>query len=387
MYKYLLVLVLLPVLVQAQNDTAASNLCQGAYYTEEQAVKVHEGFAKTYHDAASWQKRVVIIKQGILDGAELTHMPAKTALHVIVTGKRTVNNYIIENIAIETLPGYYLTGNLYRPADTTIITAGILSPHGHFQNPDGRFQPDEQKLCATLAQMGATVFVYDMVGYGDSKQCKHEIPKAFKLQTWNSIRALDFLLSLPRVDSTRIGITGASGGGTQTFMLTAIDNRIKVSAPVAMVSAYFFGGCVCESGMPIHKRPNNQTSNVEIAAAAAPRPMLLVSDGDDWTKNVPKVEYPYIRNIYGYYGKQQDFENVHLPNEKHDYGPSKRQAVYAFFVKHLGLNMGRLNTNGLVDETGCTVLTQNELGVWNAAHTLPANAVMGDAAVGKLLEW
>jgi len=387
MYKLLLVALATPLFAVAQKSNDTSNLCQGDYYTPAQAIKMHEAFAKTYHDAATWQRRAAIIRTGIIEGAELTHMPAKKPLHVIVTGKRKEGNYIIENIALETLPGYYLTGNLYRPADTTMITAGILSPHGHFHEPDGRFQPDEQKLCATLAQMGATVFVYDMVGFGDNKQCAHEIPKAFKLQTWNSIRALDFLLSLPRVDSTRIGITGASGGGTQSFILTALDDRIKVSAPVVMVSAHFFGGCVCESGMPIHKRPNNQTSNVEIAALAAPRPMLLVSDGDDWTKNVPNVEYPYVRNIYTYYGKQGDVENVHLPNEKHDYGPSKRQAVYAFFAKHLALNMSVVQKKGVVDDSNCTVLTQAELGVWNNTHTLPANAVMGDAAVGKLLEW
>jgi len=305
----------------------------------------------------------------------------------MVTGRRQGSGYTVENIAIETLPGYYLTGNLYIPADTTKPTAGILSPHGHFRQPDGRYQPDEQKLCATLARMGATVFAYDMVGYGDNKQCTHEIPRVLKLQTWNSIRALDYLLSLPWVDSTRTAVTGASGGGTQSLLLTALDNRIKVSAPIIMVSAYFFGGCVCESGMPIHKRPNNQTSNVEIAALAAPRPLLLVSDGGDWTKNVPNIEYPYIQNIYRYYGNIQDVENVHLPNDVHDLGPGKRMAVYAFLAKHLRLNIASASNSGVIDETNSVVFTPEELAVWNSAHPLPANAVKGDMAVGGLLEW
>ena len=386
MYKILLA-VLLPLQLLAQPPIDTASLCRDAYYTQEQAVKVHQAFAKTYHDKATWQKRAAIIRTGILEGAELTHMPAKTTLNIIITGKQTANNYTVENVAIETLPGYYLTGNLYIPADTGKRTAGILSPHGHFRNPDGRYQPDEQKLCATLARMGATVFAYDMVGYGDSKQCSHQIPRTLKLQTWNSIRALDFLLSLPWVDSTRTAITGASGGGTQSLLLTAIDNRVKVLVPIIMVSAYFFGGCICESGMPIHKRPNNQTSNVEIAALAAPRPLLLVSDGGDWTKNVPDVEYPYIKNIYNYYGNVQDVENTHLPNDVHDLGPHKRMPVYAFLAKHLKLNLAAVGTNGVIDETNSTVFTPEQLAVWNDGHPLPSNAVKGDEAVGRLLVW
>ncbi|HWB28557.1 MAG TPA: acetylxylan esterase [Chitinophagaceae bacterium] len=385
--RKLLLPILLPLFLHAQYQPDTADLCRGAYFTLEQAITAQQNFAKTYHDAATWQQRAAMIKANILQGAELTHMPAKTPLHVIVTGKMALGKYTVENIAIETLPGYYLTGNLYRPADTTKPMAGILSPHGHFQNPDGRFQPDQQKLCATLAQMGATVFTYDMVGYGDSKQCKHEIPKALKLQSWNSIRALDFLLSLPNIDTARIGITGASGGGTQTIILTALDDRIKVSAPVVMVSSYFFGGCVCESGMPIHKHGSFQTNNVEIAACAAPRPLLLVADGDDWTKYVPFTEFPYIQNIYSYYHKASNVENVYLPLEKHDYGPNKRQAVYAFFIKHLALNSAELNTGGMVDESHCIMFAPQALAVWNKTNPLPSNAVVGDDAVMKLLEW
>lgn len=387
MKKALLLLLWMPLGALAQFNPAKPDLCQGAFFSEAEAVKVHQDFAQTYHDRNSWESRTRQIRQGILEGAELTHLPAKKSLQVIRNGRKVMNGYIVENVAFESLPGYFVTGNLYSPTKPTTSVAGVLCTHGHGNNPDGRFHEQMQKRCATLARMGAVVFALDMIGYGDSQQCSHKIPKALKLQTWNSIRAIDFLLSLPGIDSTRIGVTGESGGGTQTFLLAALDNRVKVSVPTVMVSAHFFGGCVCESGLPIHKRPSHQTSNVEIAALAAPKPMLLLSDGKDWTKNTPRVEFPYIQNIYRYYGAEDKVENVHFSEEGHDYGPSKRQAAYRFLAKYLNLDIKGVTKNGQVDETNSTLLTQDELTVFNQQHPRPSSAVVGDEAVAALLDW
>ena len=359
-------------------------LCQGAYFTEEQG----KAFLEQHIPASlqDWQNRAAEIRSHILEGMELTTIPPSPGTPAIINEKKIMDGYTIENVAFESLPGFYVTGNLYRPLKKQKSYAGILSPHGHWHNPDGRFQEQMQIRCAMLARMGAVVFAWDMVGYGDAMQCNHKLSKALKLQTINSTRALDFLLSLPGVDPKRIGITGASGGGTQTFLLTALDQRIKVAVPCVMVSSYFFGGCTCESGMPIHKKGSYQTNNVEIAALAAPRPMLLISDGDDWTKHTPEVEYPFMQKVYALYGKKSSVASVHLPNEKHDYGPSKRKAMYPFMAKYLKLDKKAVeDANGNIDESKIKVWEPSALQVFTDAHPRPANAVQGDEAVMKLL--
>jgi len=362
----------------AQAAVEEPQLCVGSYQSEQAGKEQLARFAATYSNQAEWQQRAQRIREGILQGADLWPLPKKCPLNPIIHSRRVHDGYSIENAAFESLPGVFVTGNLYRPTKGTGPFAAVLCPHGHWSDPNdyGRFRPDMQKRCATFARMGAVVFAYDMVGYGDWANAgwKHTCPDVFKLQLWNSIRAVDFLTSMKDVDPKRIAVTGASGGGTQSFMLAAVDDRIAVSVPVVMVSAHFFGGCVCESGMPVHKHKGYETSNVEIAAAAAPRPMMLVSDGDDWTKNTPNVEYPYIRNVYSLFGAADKVEYVHLPKEGHDYGVSKRMAVYKFLARHLGLSLANVSDgNGSVCEDFVVIEPKDSLYVFDKDPPRPAS--------------
>ncbi len=359
-------------------------LCMGPYWTEDEANLVMKEFASEWEDLVSWEARAKRIKQGIIEGMQLDKMPAiEGNFNVLLSKKRIMDGYSVENIAIESFPGFYITGNLYRPLEEKEKYAAVLCPHGHLK--DKRFTNYVQLRSAVLARMGAIVFAYDMVGYGESDQVNHKMPIALLLQTWNSRRVLEYLLSRPDVDPERVGMTGGSGGGTQTFVLTAIDDRIKVSVPVVQVSAHFFGGCVCESGMPIHKSKDHQTNNVEIAALCAPRPMLLISNGADWTRNTPRIEYPYIQKVYALYNAEHKVENVHLPTEKHDYGYSKRTAAYNFFAHHLGLDSGNVPYDDGYIEDFVTLLSVEELKAFNEIHPRPGNLLEGDDAVIEYL--
>jgi uncharacterized protein len=330
-------------------------LCPGAYYTELQGREKLAEYARTYSDRAGWAKRAQNIREGILRGADLDPLPERTPLKPILRHEEARSGYSITNVAFLSTPGFSVTGNLYRPwpRKKGQRHAAVLLAHGHAADPatGGRFAESKQKLGGLLARAGAVVFAFDMVGYGEARQHVHKSEVTLKLQLWNAMRAVDFLESLPEVDPGRIGMTGESGGGTQTFLLAAVDPRIAVSVPVVMVSAHFFGGCECESGMPIHRSPRHETTNAEIAALAAPRPQLVISDGADWTKNVPDVEFPYIRNVYRLYGAESRVENLHLSGEGHDYGPSKRAGAIAFLGRTLGLDLDRVKTAAGFDES------------------------------------
>jgi len=350
-------LFLIPVLIisctnkvkQVDGDIGKSDieLCVGEYLTEAEAVQKLEELSNNYSTADDWKARSKAIRQHIYNGAELAKIPKENWEYPIKVVRGEINEmdgYSVENISLEMHPGYFVSGNLYRPLNVVEKIPAILCPHGHWFQPEdyGRFRPDMQLRSASLAKMGAVVFAWDMYGSGEDTQHTHHSPDALAFQCYNGIRILDFISSLDYVDTDRIGITGASGGGTQTFLISALDDRISVSVPTVMVSAHFYGGCVCESGMPIHKSGDFETNNVEIAASIAPKPLMIIGDGDDWTKNIPNVEFPYIKRIYELFDAADKTEYAYFEDEVHDYGFSKRTAAYGFLAKHLDLDMTQI---------------------------------------------
>lgn len=340
-----------------------------------------------YASLDEWTKRRDWLRMQVRVAAGLWPEPEKCPLNAKVFGKIEGDGYTIEKVYFESYPGLYVTGNLYRHSrppqgaaatDAAGKSPGVLCPHGHWKS--GRLEQTEigniPARCIMLARMGCTVFAYDMVGYNDSaRQFDHRkinTPEldlwgitSMHLQTWNSIRAIDFLQSLPEVDPERIGVTGASGGGTQTFMIAAVDDRVKVTCPVNMISHTMQGGCSCENAPCLRI----DTNNMEIGALFAPNPMLMVSATGDWTKDTPQVEYPFIKSIYALYGKADNVENTHI-DAGHNYNQQSREAMYRFFAKHL-LGWPEEKANA-IKEHDIPMYNPEELVVWSDQTTLPA---------------
>ncbi len=343
--------------------------------SERLALEQLERSRAKYTTAEAWAKRRAELRRSFLEGAGMWPLPERMPVKAVVRDRRTYEGYTVENVAMETLPGFYCTGNLYRPTTHDKPGPAILHPHGHFQ-PLGRFREEQQVACVQFARMGATVFSYAMVGWQDSQQTTHKDPLVLALQTWNSIQALDFVSGLEGTDPTRIGVTGASGGGTQSVYLALVDDRIKASAPVVIVYPWTEeDGCRCEGGLPVMSRAGSNA--IELAAATSPRPQLLISVGHDSTKTFPTVGFPFIQQMYKVAGAPGAVHNAHFPEEEHDFGPSKLREVSRFFVETLGLKP-------IPDNTAKTAIEPPKaLEVFNAEHPLPPNAIHGTDAVAK----
>ncbi|WP_461451563.1 DUF4974 domain-containing protein [Mucilaginibacter sp.] len=339
-----------------------------------------DSIANLYHDEKSWEQRKALLRPELYKALDLSPLPAKPDSKPIITTKRIYNGYTVENIAIEILPGLYINGSLYKPLHYKGKIPVMLSPDGHWEKQ--RYRADCQLRCATLARMGCMAYSYDLFAWGESllqfKPEDHRTSIAQVVQNLGAIRIIDYLLTLKETDPARLGISGGSGGGSHTVLMAAIDPRIKLSAPVVSVSSYFYGGCPCESGMPIHM-VGGGTDNVELAAMAAPNPQLLITDGKDWTAHMPEHDFPYLQKVYGYYGESNKVENVHLPNEGHDYGPSKRNALYPFVAKYFHLDIKKIeDKNGKIDESEVTIEKEPLMYVFgDHGQYLPKDAIMG----------
>lgn len=371
--------------------------------------------------AEDWRKRADRVRRQMLVSQGLYPLPAKTPLNPVIHGKVDRDDYTVERAYFESFPGFYVTGSLYRPKGKSVLLPGVLCPHGHWA--DGRFHDAGEKAveeqfknggekymengrsplqarCVQLARMGCVVLHYDMIGYADSTQISFDIAHRFAkqrpemntadnwglfspraeahlqsvmgLQSYNSIRALDFLSSLPDVDPQRIGVTGASGGGTQTFMLVGMDARPAVAMPAVMVSTKMQGGCTCENASCLRIR----TGNVEFAGLFAPKPLGMTA-AKDWTDEMRTKGFPELQQLYKLLGVPERVMLHERLEYGHNYNLPSREAMYAWFNKYL-----RLGVDEPIVEREFKRLSTEQMTVWDERHPKP---IGGDDFERRLL--
>lgn len=372
----------------------------------------------------AWAARADVVRKQVLVSQGLWPMPTKAALKPVIHGKAERDGVTVEKVYFESAPGFFVTGSLYRPTGKKGPFAGVLCPHGHWAN--GRFydagdaQVRQQIVVGAerfeksgryplqarsiqLARMGCVVFHYDMIGYADSTQIGFDVAHRYAarrpqmekpdawglfspqaelrlqnvmgLQTLNSIAALDFILSLPDVDPNRIGVTGASGGGTQTFLLSAIDPRVTVQFPAVMVSTAMQGGCTCENCSLL--RVN--TGNIELAGLFAPKPLGMVA-ADDWTKEIMTKGMPELVKLYEMLGAKDNVKATAYLHFPHNYNQPSRAAMYSWFNKHL-----KLGLQDPIVEGDFEPLSQAELTVWDEQHPKPPSGDDFERSLTKTL--
>lgn len=297
-----------------------------------------------YADKAQWEARRDSLRREVRQRLELDAFLDSCVLGKPLLSKvRKHDGYTTQNICIELTPGQHLFGTIYASTKKG-QHALIVCPDGHWPM---RYRKDEQQRLGTLARMGAVCVDFDLYGWGESEREvgaeAHHTSRAHVYQAACGYILLDYMLKNRKdIDPARVGVMGGSGGGTHTVLLSLLDDRVTASAPVVHLASHFDGGCPCESGKPVQLAAGG-TCEPELAAVMAPKPMLIVSDGGDWTSSVPTLEYPYLQRIYGFYGATDKVRNVHLPSERHDFGKNKRQAVYDFFIDVFHLDPSMLD--------------------------------------------
>lgn len=350
--------------------------------TPEDGTKMLAYLNGLYCDSASWNLRREALKKEVRERLQIDPVLAKRVQNKPILSKiRKFDGYTVQNFALETLPGLYVNGSIYTPLSKG-KHALILCPNGHWGG--GRYNSDEQTRFATLARMGAVCVSYDLFGWGESalqvSMTAHRTSVAHIIQIMNGITILDYMLTRKDIDTKRIGANGGSGGGSQVVLLSVLDDRFTAACPTVSLASHFDGGCPCESGMPVSLSCGG-TNNAELMAVFAPKPVCVISDGGDWTASVPTLEYPYLQRVYGFYKAQNNVSNVHLLNEKHDFGVNKRTAVYDFFASVFQLDKKNIDEKKVTIEPEKAMYSFGDNG-----EKMPANAIRDFKQVERMFD-
>jgi hypothetical protein len=275
---------------------------------------------------AGWPQRRLAVRAHVADCLGLSPEPPRGPLAVQVHGELARDGVRVQRVTWEGLPGTRASGWLWLPDPLPKgRVPAVLCPHGHWD--DGAVDPVVQTRCIAFAKFGWICLGIDSVHVEDVAAGVSSIG----VMTWNNIRALDLLCARSDVDAKRIGVTGASGGGQQTYYLMALDDRIAAAAP--MVMACYFANIITDTDA--HCACNHLprlaagTDVIEMCAVFAPRPALFGSVTGDWTHDFPEHGLPELRALWTHLG-QDGWPKSRHANEGHNYDRPMREVVYGF---------------------------------------------------------
>jgi cephalosporin-C deacetylase-like acetyl esterase len=303
-------------------------------------------------------RRRAYLRERMLD--DLGGFPERTPLNAHVVGVLQRPAYKIEKVIFESQPHFYVTANLYLPTTGHPPYPAILFPLGH--EPGGKTNPTWQQMLGSLATKGFVALTWDPIGQGERLQIYDEDLRESKVgdsttehtvigtqclligdhlaryTIWDGMRALDYLLSRPEVDPTRVGLTGNSGGGTHTAYIAALDDRIQVAAPSCYITSWrlmlhTIGPQDAEQTFPFWLRDGFDYS--DYLYAFAPKPYLLLSAIRDFFPIAGAREtLAEAVRVYSAIGAKENL-NMFEADDGHGYNKPRRLAAYKWFGRLL----------------------------------------------------
>jgi len=284
--------------------------------------------------------------------------------------------YRIEKLYYESLPHLYVPANLYIPDGTTNPVPAILYVCGHSRTQKVHYQAHARKF----AQLGFVCLIIETIQWGEvrgehwgcyARGWFHWYSRGYTpagVELWNAIRGLDLLSQRSEVDGDKLGVTGISGGGAQTWFIAAADPRIKAAAPVCgtgTVKAHIHQRTIdghCDCMMPINTYLRDYH---DIGALIAPRPLLIASANRDGLFSIESVRrvYEEVKNIYELYGESEKLSLVETPGG-HSYHKISRTKIFSFFLKYLVGKDVPPSEVGDIDESPAAQLSEDELRVY-----------------------
>jgi cephalosporin-C deacetylase-like acetyl esterase len=326
-----------------------------------------------------WQKVRQQRYREFLEMMGLTDVPVegpRPPLNVRVVGTIRKPGYRIEKLYYESLPSLYVPANLYIPEGIKGPAPAVLYVCGHSPTQKVHYQAHPRKF----AQLGFVCLIIETIQWGEvrgehwgcyARGWFHWYSRGYNpggVELWNAIRGLDLLCERPEVDASKLGVTGISGGGAQSWFIAAADPRIKAVAPVCGTSTVnshihqriIDGHCDCMMPTNTYRRDCH-----DIGALIAPRPLMIASANRDGLNSIEAVQEVYNRTktVYDLYGLSDNIVLVETPGG-HSYHKTSRTKIFSFFLRHL---MGKdvpPSEVGDIDESESAMLSAEELKVY-----------------------